>query len=406
MNEHPSPALVLSGGGWPGAYDIVRALGREGIRSVVASSQTDEIAFSSRYTLSTIKLPPFMVSHYNEILAFLTEFGSQCSDKPVLYYVGDSELDFVSHHEELLNKHFRFLLPSRDILENVIDKGLFVDLAKHYDLPIPRTRNFADIDDLKGALDTIALPCIVKPVHNIDWFMRSHLTPSKIGSYKEALRRFNSRDELRRFCSELPSRTSRLIVQSYIEGGEESVVCFNGYFDDESQCLGYLTGREIRTNPPINGESAYSETTDDAELSRLSIEYLQRLKFHGIVKIDYKWDAITKRFIMIEIEPHYQFWHLLGAYGGVNLPYIAYCHQRGERVENGVRCNKGERMLYFKHDFAAYIRFYRKMKGWTFVAYVKTLFRRQHYRVFDTKDPLPFIRSVVGFLFKTILDRN
>ena len=33
-----------------------------------------------------------------------------------------------------------------------------------------------------------------------------------------------------------------------------------------------------------------------------------------LVKIDYKLDVRAREFKILEIEPHFQFWHLLGAY--------------------------------------------------------------------------------------------
>ena len=396
-------AFVISGGGWPGAYDIVRALGRENISCVVASSQKNEIAFSSRYVKRKIILPPFQPSHFDEILEILIRSSLPCTGRPVLYYVGDIELEFVFHYKDRLLSAFRFLLPPDDVLTGVCNKGLFPQLAMRFGLPIPATIVFATIEDLAASVESIRFPCIVKPVLNRDWFGKNNLDRQKIGSYKKALKRFGSKDELAAFCSVMPYRSSQLVVQSYIDGNEESVVNFNGYFDEKSNCLGYFTGREIRTNPPINGESAYSELYDEDAIARLSIESLRRLRFRGIVKIDYKWDSVEKDFKMIEIEPHYQFWHLLGSYAGINLAWIAFCHQRGESHPPTGRIKTNERMLYLRQDIAAYINEYRKTERWPLVQYVASIFRKQHYRVFDPLDPYTFLKSTMGFLKRKIL---
>lgn len=402
MKSSAFGALIITGGGWPGAYDIVRALGREGVCCAVASSQEDEIAFSSRYVRRRLALPSFIPSNFDTMANLLINFAMDFDDPPVLFYVGDSELHFVSRFADQLRPYYRFLLPPDDVLRDVCDKGLFPGLAARYELPIPSTRRFATIDELQLSMASIELPCIVKPVFNRDWFGENKPVQRGFGSYKEALRKFETKEDLARFCVELPYRTTPLIVQRYIEGAESSVVSFNGYFDKNSDCLGHLTGREIRTNPPINGESACSETIVDDTLALRSIEYLQRMNFRGIVKIDYKWDATDQAFTIMEIEPHYQFWALLGSYAGVNLAYIAYRSQRGEPVQPSYSSAAGEQMLYLKHDLIAYLRGYRKTGQWPARAYLKTLFRKQHYRVLDPRDPLPFVSSCSGFVRKIV----
>src|SRR5438034_11674301 len=57
-DEAGQAAVIISGGGWPGAYDIVRALGVAGVASIVASSQRDDIAFAARYVRERVVLPP------------------------------------------------------------------------------------------------------------------------------------------------------------------------------------------------------------------------------------------------------------------------------------------------------------------------------------------------------------
>ncbi|HEV8539335.1 MAG TPA: hypothetical protein VGR15_10510, partial [Bacteroidota bacterium] len=288
--KNDNTALILSGGGWPGAYDIVRALGRAGIDAIVASSQPDDIAFYSRYTCGRIHLPRFESTNHAEILSLLIEIASATREKPVLFYTGDSELEFMRRYREELSLYYRFLLPPRNILEELTDKSLFYDMARSYDLPVPFTRKFANAAELQEEIETVPFPCIVKPPLNRDWFWRTLEERRQFGCYKSALRRFDSRQDLLKFCTALPDRASGFLVQSYIESDDRGTVCFNGYFDDNSQCLGHVIGQDIRTNPPETGESAYSRTVHDEGLAKLSIEYLQRLQFRGIVKIDYKWD--------------------------------------------------------------------------------------------------------------------
>jgi predicted ATP-grasp superfamily ATP-dependent carboligase len=397
-NSHAHTAVIVSGGGWPGAYDIVRSLGLAGVPTAVASSQRDDIAFYSRYVGARIPLPDFRPPNYERILESLLEFGSRQDEKPVLFFVGDSEVAFLHRYRRELGSRFRFLLPREELMTPLLNKALFYAFACKEGLPVPEAETFADASDLQRRIDRLRVPCIVKPAFNQDWFWETPEECDRFPSYKHALRRFDSKETLLEFCRALPPRASGFVVQSYIDGRDEAITSFHGYFDERSNCLGYFLGREVRTNPPRTGDSAYSQTFRHPELARLSIEYLQRIGLQGIVKIDYKMDGESKEFKIMEIEPHYQFWHLLGAYAGVNLPLLAYRHLRQEQVTLYRGYEDDLRMLYFVHDLSAFWRGYRKTKEWTLRTYLQSYARKKYYRVFDPLDPLPFVRSFVSFV--------
>ena len=193
------------------------------------------------------------------------------------------------------------------------------------------------------------------------------------------------------------------MIQEYIDGRDESIDSFHGYFDIHSRCLGYFLGRKIRTYPPHTGGSAYVRTIHNTSLARLSVEYLRRIGFQGIVKIDYKWDVRTKAFNILEINPRFNLWELLGAYARVNLASAAYHDQRGESVDCGQSYTDDARLLHVKQDLRAYWTGYRHTGEWTFNSYLRSFAAKIHFRVFDPTDPLPFMVSALGFLLRNCL---
>jgi len=392
-----SKAAVMCGGGL-GAYDLVRTLGRAGIESAVFASHPADLAFRSRYTRRTLLLPTFREENFQEIFDRIRAFSQAGADRPVLFYLGDSELMFMSRFRDMLEPWYRFLVPPPTILAAVMSKVRFIGLAREARLPVPAAMAFSDVEELESKIAALEMPCIVKPAYNQDWFWESEELRSRFGEYKEALRRFESPRALLEFCAGLPRRPAGFIVQSYIDGPDERIASFHGYLDEQSRCLAYFLTREIRTNPPHAGDFAYCETFHDEALARLSVECLGRIGFRGIVKIDYKWDERAGAYKMLEIEPHYQTWDLLGAYAGVNLGLVAYRHQRGERVEAHRSYGDGIRLWHVSEDLRAYLRGYRKTKEWTFVKYVKSLQGRKHYRVYDPRDPLPFLYSSLRYV--------
>ena len=397
------PAAVVMCGGGLGAYDIVRTLGLAGIHSAVFASHPEDVAFRSRYARRVLLLPEFREWNFAEILDRIGVYGAACPERPVLFYAGDSEIKFVSRYREVLNRWYRFTLPPRSILRSVMSKARFVAIARRADLPVPPTRVFADAAELESAIGTLELPCIVKPAHNQDWFWETAALRARFGEYKEALRRFDRPSELREFCAGLPRRRAGFVVQSYIEGRDERLASFHAYLDEHSRCLGYFLTRAIRTNPPHTGDTTCCETFHDEALARMSRECLARIRFRGIVKIDYKWDASTRAYKMLEIEPHYQTAHLLGACVGVNLAWIAYCHARGEPIEVPTRYDDKVRLFELREDLKAFWRGYRKTKEWTGLRYLGSLLGRNHYRLYDSRDPGPFFYSCLSYLLRKLL---
>jgi len=396
-SNHHANAVVLSFGGHAEAYDIVRSLGMEGVESIVASCQPHNIAFYSRYCAGKAVLPKFEPANESSIVEQLRRVSTGLGGRPVLFYVSDPELSFVSRFRKNLQPYYRFLVPQDEALENLFNKALFSKLAREHDLPVPPTVIINDIDELRTTVSAIQFPCIVKPAYTQDWVWETEEQKATFGPYKKSLRRFTSAGELLRFCEALPHRASGFLIQPYVDGRDEAIVSFHGYFDEQSQCIGYFVGRKIRTYPRQTGGSVYVRTMDNQDLARQSIEYLQRIGFQGIVKIDYKLDQADNEFKILEINPRYNLWQLLGGYAGVNLAAIAYRHQMEERVTLNGSYREDVRLLFLKQDIRAFLTGYRKTREWTLASYVKSLMHKKYYRVWDPADPLPFVVSLVRF---------
>lgn len=397
-----STAVIISGGGSPGAYDLVRSLGMANIRVSVASSQHDDIAFYSRHCHGRLLLPEFEPEHYETILKRLIAWVHPEGDKPVLYYISDPELTFVWKFREELKNYYRFLLPNDEVLESLFNKVLFNNLRERHHLPIPYAKTVHTMGELREVIDEVEFPCIVKPAFSHDWKWESEDLLDKFGPYKSALRRFENKDMLLAFCESLPERPAGYLVQSYIDGRDENIVSFHGYFDESSRCVAHFLGRKIRTYPPHTGGSAYVRTFHNDHLSKLGEEILTRIRAVGIVKIDFKWDDVRREYKVLEINTRYNLWQLLGAYAGVNLALIAYRHQRGESFPVPADFQDDARLLFFKQDLRSYWNGYRQTGEWSFVGYLASFIGKNYYRVFDPADPMPFVHSVFAFIQRRI----
>src|SRR5258706_10599816 len=187
-----NPSAVVLCGGIYGAYDMVRSLGKAGITSTVFSSVPGEIAFRSRYACGALSLPRFRRDGFAEIFARVMAFPARAAGRPALLYAGDSELMFLSRYRSQLAESYRFLLPPQGILEALMSKVQFIELAREADFPVPPARAFSNTAELESVLESVTPPCIVKPAYNYDWFWENEYLARRFGSYKQALRRFDS----------------------------------------------------------------------------------------------------------------------------------------------------------------------------------------------------------------------
>ncbi|MBI4547782.1 MAG: hypothetical protein HY707_07375 [Ignavibacteriae bacterium] len=404
LNNIKTRSVVIGTGWSPSVYDIVRCLGMKGIYSTVASINTKhEMAYYSRYCSEKLIIPVLQPENEEEILSKLLEYALQQEEKPILFYTDDAELRFVWQYHSRLLQFYRFLLPPDEIMEPIFNKVLFSGFAEKYHLPIPVSKAFRTTEQLRSEIDTVVFPCIVKPAYHQDWNWKSRNQREYFGGYKESLRRFDSKNKLLEFCEKLPHSPSGFVVQEHIDGRDECIFSFHGYFNDRSHCLGYFLGHKIRTYPIHTGRSAYIETVDNPSLAKSSIEYLQRVGFRGIVKIDYKWNKRSQVFNILEINPRYNMWEVLGAYAGINLPVIAFHSQRGENVTEQYSYNVNSSLIYCKEDLRSFLNGYRQTGEWTVRTYLKSILRKKQYRVFDRYDKMPFCFSTISFIVRNFL---
>src|SRR5262245_5435416 len=128
----PSLACVI------GDLSLVRALGRRRIPVAVATADPDSSLTRSRYCDSVVPTPSFVDDPEGGVRAIVAWARKQAVP-PVLFYQGDHDLLAVSRLRDQLLPHLRCLLPSVDLVEDLVDKLRFAALAERLSLPVPAT---------------------------------------------------------------------------------------------------------------------------------------------------------------------------------------------------------------------------------------------------------------------------
>ncbi len=303
-----------------GDMDLIAPLGRSGIRCV-AVTEPGLPPRRSRYVdrsidaLDTWREPQAMAAR------LVTEAKSE-SEPPVLFYQSDPELLMVSRLRDQLAPSIRFVVAETSLVEDLVDKSRFAELAKRADLDVPITVVLEPGHPLPPAA-AFPFPLIVKPA-----LRRSDEWTPAAGSAK-AMRASNYA-ELDALWARFEPAGTGLIVQELLEGPESAIESHHVYIDAAGDLAGEFTGRKIRTRPLTFGISSAVEVVDLPEVRRVGNELIERIGLSGVAKLDFKRDR-QGRLRLLEINARFSLWHFPGALAGVNLPALVFADLTGEK---------------------------------------------------------------------------
>lgn len=379
-NFHPRrpPALLLGG------VNLVRALGLGGIPAIVASPKPDAPAAASRYARGSLLLPP--LDRRDAVLETLVRAGERLADavggKVPLVYGSDDYLSLVQEHHAALAPYFAFILNDAEVAHALIDKDRFEAFGHSRGLPVPRTLQWEELEGWYA-------PLLVKPKVKIG-FDASAICRRLFGAAGKA-RVFASGPEL----TALPlARQMRelLVLQEYIPGDDRNIWSFHGFADEHGKLLCSFVGRKIRTDPPLVGLSSYLELAHDDAFAAIGRQVAARAGLKGVFKIDFKQNATTSAWRVLEINARFNLWHHLAARNGLNLPGIAYDYLLYGKRPATQPYRTDWRWLSLRHDYRAYrvLAARGELGAWAWLRSI--LYSPKVYELFSWSDPLPFVR--------------
>ena len=299
-----------------GDMDLVRPLGLAGIRCAVVARPGARVRYS-RFTRAVLEWAD--PSGAGDVLVErLLCFAAAQASRPVLYYEGDWDLLLISRRRDELARGFGFVIPPRELVEDLVDKARFQLLAARLRLPVPR----GDVVSGDGpAAPAIDLPAVVKPL------TRQALTWDRLSAGAKAVEVWTP-DELNAVCARLAISGVDALVQELVPGPESRVESYHVYVDAQGDVVAEFTGRKIRTYPRHHGHSTALELTEERDVSELGRECIRRLGLRGVAKLDFK-RAPDGSLFLLEVNPRFSLWHHLGAVAGVNIPALVYADLTG-----------------------------------------------------------------------------
>lgn len=384
--RHDIPAVVLDLSAT--GIGIVRSLRKKGIKVYAFDIKGKYEIGKTRH--ATCGICPNPISEEKKLFLFLTNLSKKLRKKPVLYTGSDDFVHFVSKYRSSLYPYFQFLLPSKPLVESVLDKRLTYELAVKHNVSCPKVIAIQDEQQIEEIITEVTFPCILKPISSSDFRKNiSHRLYKKAIVVEEASQLREKYLFYRRY--------GELMLQEIIPGDESSIYSVKTFFDEQMNLVGMYMNQKIHQFPPNFGSSAMVLSKTDEEVIQKAIDFLSKLKFKGLAITEFKRDQRDGKLKFIEINSRLGLTQRLSVACGVDLAYLYYLSLTGQNPSPVTSQKEGVKWVYFVRDYISY-RHKRNDGMMTFTQWLKLLSGKKVEALFAWDDPLPFVRSFISHI--------
>ena len=260
-----------------------------------------------------------------ELVDALVDLARRLACRPVLILTGEQSVNCVSEYRQLLEPLYRISLPAPEIVRALADKSQFQKLAEREGFVVPRSVTLGSAADL-ALLDNLTPPLIVKPADK---------TLVLKGTVERAVRA-GTLAEARRAAAQMLAGAPAIIVQEWVEGPDTELYFTLFSCDRDCRPVGLFVGRKLVCSPPAIGSTALCVAAPEVarELIGPTLQFITRVGYRGLGSLEFKRDASTGRFVIIEPTVGRTDWQEeLATLCGVNLPLRAYLAELGQPLE-------------------------------------------------------------------------
>jgi predicted ATP-grasp superfamily ATP-dependent carboligase len=287
---------------------VIRGLGLAGVCVIAGGARRHSLGFYSRYAARRARYrspheDPDGFRH--DVLDIVRR-----TQPDVVLPALESTLAAADPVREKIQGYAEFAAAPRPALDVVIDKLKTVRLAQEIGVPVPRTAWGRDRRELLARAASLGFPVAIKPRGHALWATTAHRVGFKV-TYA-------------RSCAELSILLDRvnagsLLVQEYAPG---TGCCVAAVCDDGAP-LAMMAYARIRELPLTGGVSVMRRTIPlDPRMESLCTALLAALRWHGAAMIEFKHDAASDHYTLIEMNGRFQASTALAIDAGLNMPYL------------------------------------------------------------------------------------
>jgi protein-tyrosine-phosphatase/predicted ATP-grasp superfamily ATP-dependent carboligase len=298
-------ALVL-GSDTRAFLTVVRSLGRSGVAVDVAWCPRGAIALRSRYVQHVHDLPLPGAAGWLE--AFRAHVKRERYD--LVIPCDDPSLLPLQAHAAEVEQDARIYLLRPDVFEIVNDKARTYDLAARLGVSVPRQEDVTRATDAAALIARLGLPLVLKPV--------SSFTLGALHSKRE-VRVLRKAEDVASAITALRGDDTAL-AQSFFEGVGRGVEVLAA----DGEVL--VAFQHRRVHEPLDGGGSSYRVSErpDAGMLAASRALIAELRYTGVAMIEFKQNAQTGAWILVEING--RFWGSLPLAVAAGADFPAYLY--------------------------------------------------------------------------------
>jgi D-aspartate ligase len=277
-------AVVLGSG--LNALGALRSLGGYGLRLALVSDQARGVAQFSRFATRRVRISD--AEWQPTSIAERLELGQQ---RPMLFLTEEHQvitcLADVAAWQAVF--HTYFFTPS--VAGQMLSKTHFDRLARAGGAPVTRTVAFKNERDLERGTD-LRFPLVIKPA------MRQRLPQDGL----ERARKIHNEAEFHSILEKALKSGVEVVAQEWIEGKDSDIYFSFVFLDASGRLCSSFVGRKLLCWPPAVGGTASCVAAPEFhdQLTTMTVEFLARIGFQGLLGMEYKRDSRDGMFYMIE----------------------------------------------------------------------------------------------------------
>ncbi|PAV31515.1 carboxylate--amine ligase [Virgibacillus profundi] len=385
---------VILGNNYYIGLSTIRCLGMYGIHTVAADySEEERYGAKSKYCSEKIIVPHYKKDSENFIDA-LIDYAKKQDAKPVLIPCHDSYVEVLDTQLDRIREYYLIPQTEQGLYTKVMNKETLEALAVEKGIKVPETIR-VDEDDFAEKIETIIkFPCLVKPTDS----------PSFVEKFRRKLFKVHSMDELNDALKQAKDADEEVIVQRIIPGFDDHMHTFDAYLNQDGKVTHWVTCQKLRQYPINFGASVYTVQKYIPELVEQASDFLEAIKFKGFAEIEFKKDAETGDFYLIEINARITNLNDLLAKVGMNIPYITYMELTGAPLAPTALKETTNRAFWYGYEDMLAIRDYIKTGQLSVMNVIKSLIRPKAYAIWDWKDPKPAF-AYTGIILSKVFKR-
>jgi predicted ATP-grasp superfamily ATP-dependent carboligase len=290
------------------SYAALRNFTGHGLNTAISDNNKIGMCQYSRYASAFFQYP----NPLQDEKAFIEALSSFiCKNNIKMLLPSHDETSIIARNASMLPSTCALPFPSIDLLDLANDKSQTQVFAQAEGIKTAARITYGTVDELRTLLNNKKYTALVIRLRRGN-SAKGVFYPSNanecIGTVSRLIQQFK-----------LPVDRYP-VIQEYVDGEGWGVSCL--YWHGER--IAHFTHRRLREKTQTGGTSTFREHQPNELLEKMAFQLLDKMQWHGLAMVEFKYNALKKQGWFIEINPRLWGSIHLAISAGVEFPWLLY----------------------------------------------------------------------------------